>query len=92
MKETWVGYILKQTFTEGGSCGKSLFCGRNNSCVDEFKDIPRDVVYNTERSAKVAATRYHNGALRDYRVGATNITDYVTAVWEIIKVVDGKIV
>lgn len=90
----WSGYVLRKTYTEGNSKGQSFIYIRGGRCVkDDFEDtfIFKDESYESEKSAKIVASRYRNSEMKDLKANRTVSTQEVTAIWSVIRVVNGHL-
>lgn len=89
----WSGYVLKKTYTEGNSKGTSFIYIRGGYVKDDSEDtfIFKDESYESEKSAKIVASRYRNSEMRDLNANRTVSTQEVTAIWSVVRVVNGHL-
>lgn len=90
----WSGYVLRKTYTEGFSRGKSFIYIRGGYVKDDSSDtfIFKDESYESEKSAKIVASRYRNKEIKEYQTNRTVSTQDVTATWSVVHVVNGHLV
>lgn len=89
----WSGYVLRKTYTEGNSKGRSFIYIRGGYVRDDSEDtfIFKDQCYESEKSAKIVASRYRNSEMRDLKSNSTVSTQEVTAIWSVVRVVNGHL-
>lgn len=89
----WSGYVLRKTYTEGNSKGNSYIYIRGGYVKDDSKDtfIFKDEVYESQRSAKIVASRYKSNELRSPIRDRTISNQEATCTWEVVKVVNGHL-
>lgn len=88
----WSGYVLRKTYTEGTSKGKSYIYTRGGFVKSNSSFIPKDQSYESEKAAKIVASRYRNRDMKDLQINRTVSTEEVIAIWSVVRVVNGHVV
>lgn len=89
----WSGYVLRKAYTAGTSKGESYIYTRRGFVKKDSSGtfIPKDQCYESEKSAKIVASRYRNSEMRDLKSNRTVSTQEVTAIWSVVRVVNGHL-
>lgn len=84
---------MRKTYTEGNSKGNSYIYIRGGYVKDDSKDtfIFKDEVYESQRSAKIVASRYKSNELRSPIMDRTISNQEATCTWEVVKVVNSHL-
>lgn len=90
--KSWEGYVLRLTYAAGNYKGRSYIYIRNGFVRDDSKDtflLPDDC-YQSERAAKIVASRYSNSRRHELRM-SRELGIAPEEVYTVVKVIDGHI-
>lgn len=90
--KSWEGYVLRLTYVAGNYKGRSYIYMRGGFVTDDSKDIfllPDDC-YQSERAAKIVASRYSNSRRHELRM-SRELGIAPEEVYTVVKVIDGHI-
>lgn len=90
--KSWEGYVLRLTYVAGNYKGKSYIYIKEGFVRDDSKDtllLPDDC-YQSERAAKIVASRYSNSRRHELRM-SRELGIAPEEVYTVVKVIDGHI-